>query len=194
MEFDTLLTRRVKTGFRRNPFFIRFGSLLFLLYFFWSCFFFCSFLNSPVWCHFINFLQEVIAMKTKKASEIMTRPVVAVKENASARDVVLQLITGLFSGMPVTNDEGEVVGIITEMDILAAVDDGRELTRTTVKEIMTRDVARANPETTVEELIKILREFHLIRVPIVKDNRLVGIVSRSDILRCLIEPEFETYM
>ena len=52
-------------------------------------------------------------MKTKKASEIMTRPVVAVKENASARDVVLQLITGLFSGMPVTNDEGEVVGIIT---------------------------------------------------------------------------------
>ena len=80
------------------------------------------------------------------------------------------------------------------MDILAAVDDCRELTRTTVKEIMTRDVARANPETTVEELIKILREFHLIRVPIVKDNRLVGIVSRSDILRCLIEPEFETYM
>jgi len=133
-------------------------------------------------------------MKTKKASEIMTRPVVAVKENASARDVVLQLITGLFSGMPVTNDEGEVVGIITEMDILAAVDDGKELTRTTVKEIMTRDVARANPETTVEELIKILREFHLIRVPIVKDDRLVGIVSRSDILRCLIEPEFEAYM
>ncbi len=133
-------------------------------------------------------------MKTKKALEIMTRPVVAVKENACARDVVLQLITGLFSGMPVTNDGGEVVGIITEMDILAAVDDGKELARTTVKDIMTPDVARANPETTVEELIKILREFHLIRVPIIKDDRLVGIVSRSDILRSLIEPEFETYM
>jgi CBS domain-containing protein len=133
-------------------------------------------------------------MKTKKASEIMTRPVVAVKENAPARDVVLQLITGIFSGMPVTNDEGEVVGIITEMDILAAVDDGKELSRTVAKDIMTHDVARANPETTVGELIKILREFHLIRVPIVKDDKLVGLVSRSDILRSFIEPEFETYM
>ena len=133
-------------------------------------------------------------MKSRKASEIMTRPVVAVKESACARDVVLQLIAGLFSGMPVTSDDGEVVGIITELDILAAVDDGRELMKTPVREIMTTDVARANPETTVADLIKILREFHLIRVPIVKNNKLVGIVSRSDILRSLIEPEFETYM
>lgn len=131
---------------------------------------------------------------TRKASDIMTRPVISAKENASARDVALQLMTGLFSGMPVTNDEGKVVGIVTEMDLLRAVKNGKELTGITVKEIMTPDVATAREDATVAEFISIMEEFHIIRLPIVKDDKLVGIVSRSDILRSLIEPEFVTHM
>jgi len=125
---------------------------------------------------------------------IMTRPVISAKENASARDVALQLMTGLFSGMPVTNDEGKVVGVITEMDLLKAVQDGKELVRTTAKDIMTPDAVTARVDATVEEFITIMEEFHIIRLPIVKDGKLVGIVSRSDILRSLIEPEFVTHM
>ena len=131
---------------------------------------------------------------TKKASDIMTRPVISAKENASARDVALQLMTGLFSGMPVTNDEGKLVGIVTELDLLKAVQDGKELVRTTARDIMTPDVATARVDATVEEFITIMEEFHIIRLPIVKDGKLVGIVSRSDILRSLIEPEFVTHM
>ena len=131
---------------------------------------------------------------TKKASELMTRPVISARENASARDVALQLMAGLFSGMPVTDDEGKVVGIVTELDLLKAVMDGKELVRTTAKDIMTSDVATAREDATVEEFIRIMEEFHIIRLPIVKDGKLVGIVSRSDILRSLIEPEFVTHM
>jgi CBS domain-containing protein len=131
---------------------------------------------------------------TRKASDIMTRPVISAKENASARDVALQLMTGLFSGMPVTNDEGKLVGIVTELDLLKAVQDGKELVRTTARDIMTQDVATARVDATVEEFITIMEEFHIIRLPIVKDGKLVGIVSRSDILRSLIEPEFVTHM
>ena len=131
---------------------------------------------------------------TRKASDIMTRPVISAKENASARDVALQLMTGLFSGMPVTNDEGKVVGVITEMDLLKAVQDGKELASTTAKDIMTPDAVTARVDATVEEFIAIMEEFHIIRLPIVKDGKLVGIVSRSDILRSLIEPEFVTHM
>lgn len=131
---------------------------------------------------------------TKKASEIMTRPVVSARENASARDVALQLMTGHFSGMPVTNDDGKVVGIVTEFDILKSVQDGKELGRTTAKDIMTQDVATAKEDATVEEFILLMEEFHILRLPIVKDDKLVGIVSRSDILRSLIEPEFVTHM
>ena len=131
---------------------------------------------------------------TKKASEIMTRPVVSARENAFARDVALQLMTGHFSGMPVTNDDGKVVGIVTEFDILKAVQDGKELGRTTAKDIMTQDVATAREDATVEEFLLLMEEFHILRLPIVKDDKLVGIVSRSDILRSLMEPEFVTHM
>jgi CBS domain-containing protein len=131
---------------------------------------------------------------TRKASEIMMKPVISARENASARDVALQLMAGLFSGMPVTNDEGKVVGIITELDLLKAVMDGKELVRTTAKDIMTPDVATAREDATVEEFIKIMEEFNIIRLPIVKDDKLVGIVSRCDILKSLIEPEFVTHM
>ena len=130
----------------------------------------------------------------KKASEIMTRPVISARENASARDVALQLMTGLFSGMPVTDDEGKVVGIVTELDLLLAVKDGKELSGITVKEVMTPDVATANEDATVAEFICIMEEFHIIRLPIVRDEKLVGIVARCDLLRSFIEPEFAAHM
>jgi len=133
-------------------------------------------------------------MKMKKASELMTRPVISAKENACARDIALQLISGLYSGMPVTNDAGEIVGIVTELDILGAVKDGKELSGTTAKEIMTPDVAKAPTEATAEEMIRIMQEFNIIRLPIVKEGKLVGIVSRCDILKSLIGPEFAVHM
>ena len=66
-------------------------------------------------------------MKTK-AGELMTRPVVAAKKNATVRDISFQLLTGLYSGMPVTDDDGKVIGMVTEFDILAQIEKGKELT------------------------------------------------------------------
>ena len=96
--------------------------------------------------------------------------------------------------MPVTDKNGKVVGIVTELDLLSAVADGKELVKTTVEEIMSPDVVTVSPETPVTEVVKIMRDNNLLRVPVVKETKLVGIVSRSDILRSLIEPEFVTYM
>ena len=56
-------------------------------------------------------------MENLKALDIMSRPVVSAKRNAAARDVALQLLNGLYSGMPVTDDGGKVIGVITELDI-----------------------------------------------------------------------------
>jgi CBS domain-containing protein len=133
-------------------------------------------------------------MKDLKASDVMTRPVVSARPKASARDVVLQLTTGLYSGMPVTEGGGKVVGVVTELDLLRAVAEGKELVKTTVEEIMSRDVETVNPNTPVIEIIQTMYDKQLLRVPVVKEDKLVGIVSRSDILRSLIEPEFVTYM
>jgi CBS domain-containing protein len=129
-------------------------------------------------------------MEDKTAYEIMTRPAISAKKNASARDIALQFISEQYSGMPVTEIDGTVIGIVTEIDILRAVDEGHELARVTAGDIMTPEVVTVAPETPMTEMIKMMEQFHIIRLPVVKDKKLVGVVSRGDIIRNLIQPEF----
>ncbi|MBT5552129.1 MAG: CBS domain-containing protein [Nitrospina sp.] len=133
-------------------------------------------------------------MEDKTASEIMTRPAISAKVKASARDIALQFINEHYSGMPVTEEDGKVIGIVTEIDILNAINDGKELSRTTAGDIMTPEVVSANPDTPITEMIKMMEEFHIIRLPVVQDNKLIGVVSRGDIIRNLVEPEFMSNM
>lgn len=132
-------------------------------------------------------------MKDFTASDIMVRPVVTARKKASARDIALQLLTGLYSGMPVTDEAGRVVGVVTEIDLLKAVEEGKELVKTTAEEIMTTGVVTADVDTPVGELMKIMTEKNLIRVPVTDKGRLVGVVARCDVLKTMIEPEFVTY-
>ena len=129
-------------------------------------------------------------MKELKASEVMVKSVISAKRNASARDLALQLLTGYFSGMPVTDEQGKIIGVITEIDLLEAVKEGKELARTTAEEIMTRDVITADVNTAVSDLVKTMKENNIIRLPITIQGKLVGIVARCDILKGLLEPEF----
>ena len=133
-------------------------------------------------------------MEDRTASEIMTRPAISAKLKASARDIALQFINEQYSGMPVTEEDGKVIGIVTEIDILNAINDGKELSRTTAGDIMTPEVVSANPDTPITEMIKMMEEFHIIRLPVVQDNKLIGVVSRGDIIRNLVEPEFMSNM
>ena len=133
-------------------------------------------------------------MKDLKASDVMVRPVVAARKNAPARDVVFQFLNGFYSGMPVTDDEGTVIGVVTELDILNAVLEGKELVKITASDIMTSDPITVDVSTPLTELVKIMKEKNIIRLPVTENGKLVGIVARCDILTTLIEPEFVTYM
>lgn len=131
-------------------------------------------------------------MKTK-ARDLMTRPVVSARKNASARDISFQLLTGLYSGMPVTDDDGKVIGMVTEFDILAQIEKGKELTKLTAGDIMTKNVLTVDVNTPVEEIIKIVLDKNVIRLPVTEKGKLVGVIARCDILKNYIEPEFVTY-
>ncbi len=133
-------------------------------------------------------------MKDLKASDVMVRPVISGKPNASARDVALQLLTGLYSGMPVTDDQGKVVGVVTELDLLKAALKGRELVKITAEEVMNKEVVTADANTPVTDIIKIMADQNVIRVPITREGKLVGVIARCDILKALLEPEFVAYM
>jgi len=133
-------------------------------------------------------------MENLKASDVMTRPVVSAREDTSARDVALQLTSGHYSGMPVTDENGKLVGIVTELDILNALYEGKELMGIIAKDIMRKNVITARLETQAKEIIETMSEWNFIRLPVVDtEGKLVGIVARCDILNAHIHPEFVTH-
>ncbi|MEH6823572.1 MAG: CBS domain-containing protein [Motiliproteus sp.] len=133
-------------------------------------------------------------MNKLKAADVMMRPVVSAKRQASARDIALQLLNGLYSGMPITEEGGKVVGVVTELDLINAALEGKELTKLSAEDIMNKEAISVDVETPVTEIINIMKEKGIIRLPVTEEERLVGIIARCDILKSLIEPEFVTYM
>ena len=124
------------------------------------------------------------------AGQIMQKPVLATTTRASARDVAAQLVRNEFSGMPVAERDGTLVGVVTEADILRVLGEDKALETLTAGDIMTEKPSTVDLEAPVTEVIQILQEHRILRVPVTERGRLVGIISRSDIIRSVLEPEF----
>jgi CBS domain-containing protein len=125
-----------------------------------------------------------------KAREIMNQPVLGAARTAMARDVAIQMLTGGFSGMPITERDGSVVGIVSELDLIRALRAGKPLETTAAGEIMTTEVVGVDVDAPVEEVMEILDSKHIVRLPVVQDGKLVGVISRPDVLRAAIESKF----
>ena len=127
------------------------------------------------------------------AGQIMQKPVVATTTRASARDIAAQLVRNEFSGMPVAERDGTLMGVVTEADILRVLGEGKALETLTAADIMTEKPATVDLEAPIREVIQILQEHRILRVPVTERGRLVGIISRSDIIRAVLEPEFMAF-
>ncbi|MDP2673616.1 MAG: CBS domain-containing protein [Dehalococcoidia bacterium] len=124
------------------------------------------------------------------AIDIMNRPVLAADKSTSARDLAIQMLMGGFSGIPITERDGALVGIVSELDIIRALRAGKPLDTVTAAEIMTAEVITVNADATVEEIMEIMDTKQIVRVPVLEDGKLAGVVSRPDVLRAAIEPKF----
>ncbi len=143
-----------------------------------------------------------------KARDVMVSPVTTVGENATVRDVAKLLIAKHISAVPVVDNAGKLVGMVSEADLvhrqeagterpiswwLAFISGERSLAAeyvqshaTRVKDVMTRGVHTAHPDTPLYEIADLLEEKHIKRVPIVSDGGdLVGIVSRANIIQAV---------
>jgi CBS domain-containing protein len=89
-----------------------------------------------------------------------------------------------FGSIPVVDESKALLGLISEFDLIRAMTNGKDLRQLSAKEIMTPedDLVTVTEEMPVMDLARILEESHLIRVPVVKGNTLVGIVARRDIV------------
>jgi len=99
-------------------------------------------------------------------------------------DVIASLMIEGFGAVPVVDKKRTLAGIVSEHDLLAAIDDGHSLGTVTAGEIMTGNPYSIRPETNLGTLVHVLRASDLVRVPVVDaQNRLVGIIARRDVLR-----------
>jgi CBS domain-containing protein len=142
-----------------------------------------------------------------KAADVMVSNVISVGSQASVQEVADLLLRNRISGVPVIGPQGELLGIVSEGDLMRRPEAGTErryswwlglLTSSqgmaseyikshsrNVVDVMTRRVVTATPDTPVSEIAALLEKHAIKRVPIVTDGKVVGIVSRANLLQAL---------
>lgn len=120
-----------------------------------------------------------------KVVELMNKNVVTCHPEEQVTTIINKFELFNIAGMPVV-DKGTLVGIICQSDILKRVKDG-DMERLTVKDVMVRDVITASPTESAIFVAKLMIEKSVNRVPIVENQKVVGIVTRGDIIRAVAE-------
>ena len=125
--------------------------------------------------------------------EVMTSPAITVTEYTTAREALRLLGECQITALPVVDDDGIVVGVVSEADLLALVPDGPQsdpmrpdvpVTRR-IRELMTHPAVTVGADSEVIEAVKLMRSTVMKSLPVVLNGRIVGVVSRSDLVRVL---------
>lgn len=140
-----------------------------------------------------------------KAADVMTYGAATIRPDAPMEEAARLMLQHRISGLPVVDERSQLVGMVTEGDLLRPKEgaggrqrprwlelvfgretDGPRLARlATVADVMTRPVLTVREDTPVQEVASILQDHAIKRVPVVRDGRVTGIVSRADLLRGL---------
>ncbi|MDR2550915.1 MAG: CBS domain-containing protein [Desulfobulbus sp.] len=147
-----------------------------------------------------------------KAKDIMTREVITVKESATVRDLAALLLTSNISGVPVVDDDGKVIGVVTESDLIfqnkkvhlptafALLDafvflerpgkmeqELKKMAGSKVGDICSRKLVSVTPETELDELATLMAEKNIHTLPVMNEGQLVGVIGKSDIIRTIAQ-------
>jgi CBS domain-containing protein len=112
----------------------------------------------------------------------MTQRVIAVRPQTLVKELAKTLSQNHISGTPVVDKNGKVVGVVSERDLLAKKG-------TQVKSIMSKKVIGVMEDTTVEEIASLMTTRNVKRVPVMRGEKLAGIVSRGDLVRAIATGE-----
>lgn len=120
--------------------------------------------------------------KTFTAGDLMQSSVVTCNPGDTAETVALLLCDKHFGSIPVVDHAQQLVGLVSEFDLLRVMMVEQDLRNVAVGTIMTRIVITVTEDIPVSDLIKCFQDNQLIRVPVVKGRTVVGIVARRDVL------------
>ena len=113
-----------------------------------------------------------------QAKDIMTRDVITVSPSLPVKELAMLLIKNQVSGVPVADETGKIIGLVSEADIIAKK--GKQ-----VQSIMSEQVFSLSEQASVEEIARLMTTRRIKRVPIMNNGKLVGIVSRADIVNSI---------
>ena len=117
----------------------------------------------------------------------MNRNVIAVKPETSVREAA-KVMAKYHIGSLIILEENRIAGIITEGDILRKVIvEGKDLDETKVRDIMTEKVFTIEPDKTIEDAVRLMMEKKIKKLPVIENEKLVGIITASDIM--VVEPK-----
>jgi CBS domain-containing protein len=112
------------------------------------------------------------------ARDLMTRDVITVSPTTSLKNLATILIKNQISGAPVVAKNGKIIGIVSEADIVAKK--GKD-----VKAIMSKKVISLSEETPVEEIARLMTTHKISRLPVMRRDEVVGVVSRADVVNAI---------
>ncbi|MFC1893472.1 HPP family protein [Chloroflexota bacterium] len=118
----------------------------------------------------------------RTAKDIMTENVVTVRSDALVTDIIKLLLRYHISGLPVVDEERNLLGVVTEHDVINFALSG-DAADTRASEVMTTNVETYSLDTKVVEIINRFASHRIRRVPVVDGRKVVGIISRRDIVR-----------
>lgn len=145
-----------------------------------------------------------------RAHQIMSRRVLTMRPEASVADAVKLMLEHHISGLPVVDSAGNLVGILCESDFLRRSEIGTEHERNRllsmllgaervasefvkehgrkVEQVMTRQPVTTNEQAPLDEVADMMERRHLNHIPVMRDGRIVGIITRSDFLSAVAGP------
>lgn len=126
-------------------------------------------------------------MKPTSVRDIMATKLLTFTPDTKVVAAIKSLVDRKFSGAPVVDENGNLVGILSEMDCMETVvqnlyygESGGD-----VKDFMSTNVTTVNPEMGIVDLAQMLQEKHFRRLPVVENGKLIGQVSRRDVLKAI---------
>ena len=122
------------------------------------------------------------------AKDIMIKEVVIVRPGTPVEEALELMLAHMISGIPVVNVDMTLLGIITEKDLLRLFSNPQNAKGKTVEEYMTQPAVHFDENESLDDICKCLREVTFRRVPVTKDEKVVGIVSRPDLIRYIFKP------
>ena len=139
-----------------------------------------------------------LAQLKLKARDVMKTGVVAATKGTVGSNLALQFVGGTYSGLPIVDErDGQVIGVVTEFDLLKAAQEGMDLQLVKAEDIMNPIPITVEADAPIEEVIKKMIDNAVIRIPVVHKGKLVGIIARVDILVpfCrFVEPALVTFV